>query len=72
MLNTSGINRELIKSLVFKFEILEFPTNRVKFICKPEAIDLNDKLHLGKPIAIDYPEHITEFDKFVKLIVIRK
>jgi hypothetical protein len=33
---------------------------------------LNDKLHLGKPIAIDYPEHITEFDKFVKLIVIRK
>ncbi len=69
MINTSGINREAVKSLVFKFEFLEFPTNRVKFICKPEAIDLNDKLYQGKPIDIDYEENLTRFDNFLKTII---
>jgi hypothetical protein len=72
MLNTSGIKREVVKSLLFKFEFLEFPTNRVMFICKPELIDMNNKLHSGKTITVDYPEHIIEFDNYAKSSVFRK
>ena len=54
MINSSGITRESVKSLVFKFYITEFLQDKVNFVCSPEAIDLNDKLHRGKPIYVDY------------------
>jgi hypothetical protein len=72
MIGTSGITRESVKSLVFKFEFTEFTTDQVKFICKPVATDIKDKLYRGKPIEIDYPDNLTNFDNYIKSINIKR